>query len=98
MASLPTLLRSRDDAARFDVVDSAYWMKGCSSLGLLRFAVLLQSQEDAADLCLIDIKQAVATAAPRYSRQKCRVTTRSGSWKERGICLLIWASVWPPAS
>lgn len=70
IANLPTLLRSRDDAARFDVVDSAYWMKGCSSLGLLRFAVLLQSQEDAADLCLIDIKEAVAAAAPRYKRAK----------------------------
>jgi uncharacterized protein (DUF2252 family) len=70
IANLPTLLRSRDDAARFDVVDSAYWMKGCSSLGLLRFAVLLQSQGDAADLCLIDIKEAVAAAAPRYKRAK----------------------------
>jgi len=68
VANLPTLLRSRDDATRFDVVDSAYWMKGCSSLGLLRFAVLLQSQEDAADLCLIDVKEAVVAAAPRYKR------------------------------
>ena len=70
IANLPTLLRSRDDATGFDVVDSAYWMKGCSSLGLLRFGVLLQSQEDAADLCLIDIKEAVAAAAPRYKRAK----------------------------
>ena len=38
---LATSLRSRDDDAPIEVVDAAYWMKGCSSLGLLRFAVLL---------------------------------------------------------
>jgi uncharacterized protein (DUF2252 family) len=70
MAALPTMLRSRDDETRFDVVDSAYWMKGCSSLGLLRFAVLLQAKQDGADLCLIDIKEAVSAAAPRHKRAK----------------------------
>jgi uncharacterized protein (DUF2252 family) len=70
MAALPTLLRSRDDETRFDVVDSAYWMKGCSSLGLLRFAVLLQAKQDVADLCLIDIKEAVSAAAPRHKRAR----------------------------
>ena len=38
---LATSLRSRDDDAP---VDAAYWMKGCSSLGLLRFAVLLYNR------------------------------------------------------
>jgi uncharacterized protein (DUF2252 family) len=70
MAALPTMLRSRDDETRFDVVDSAYWMKGCSSLGLLRFAVLLQAKQDGADLCLIDIKEAVSAAAPRNKRAR----------------------------
>ena len=38
---LATSLRSRDDDAVVEVRDAAYWMKGCSSLGHLRFAVLL---------------------------------------------------------
>src|ERR1700722_18144153 len=32
---------SRDDKAAIKVLDAAYWMKGCSSLGRLRVAVLL---------------------------------------------------------
>ena len=36
---LVTALRSRENDARVEVLDSAYWMKGCSSLGKLRFAV-----------------------------------------------------------
>ena len=36
-----TALRSRDDDAPVEVLDAAYWMKGCSSLGRLRYAVLL---------------------------------------------------------
>ncbi|MFM8890007.1 MAG: DUF2252 family protein, partial [Planctomycetia bacterium] len=38
---LVTALRSRADDAAVDVVDAAYWVKGCSSLGLLRCAVLV---------------------------------------------------------
>jgi uncharacterized protein (DUF2252 family) len=38
---LATSLRSRDDDSRVEMLDAAYWMKGCSSLGLLRFAMLL---------------------------------------------------------
>jgi uncharacterized protein (DUF2252 family) len=38
---LATSLCSREDDAPVEVLDAAYWMKGCSSLGLLRFAVLL---------------------------------------------------------
>jgi uncharacterized protein (DUF2252 family) len=63
---LATMLRSRDDDARVDVVDAAYWMKGCSSLGRLRLAVLLSvanSREDG--LCLMDVKEAARAAAPQ---------------------------------
>jgi uncharacterized protein (DUF2252 family) len=65
---LATLLRSRDDDAVVEVQDAAYWMKGCSSLGRLRFAVLLSvgnapSSKDG--LCLIDVKEAIQAAAPR---------------------------------
>ena len=46
-------------------------MKGCSSLGLLRFAVLLGvGKEKKRDLALMDVKEAVVAAAPRYARGK----------------------------
>jgi len=49
-----------------ELVDAAYWIKGCSSLGRLRYAVILEVGEGkSASLCLIDIKQAVTAAAPR---------------------------------
>ncbi len=62
-------LKSRPDDAAVEVLDAAYWMKGCSSLGRARFAVLLDVGKRAKDkqheYCLIDIKEAVAAAAPR---------------------------------
>jgi uncharacterized protein (DUF2252 family) len=64
MLELVTTLKSRDDDAKIEVLDAAYWVKGCSSLGLLRYAVLLSVGGD--DYCLIDIKEAVHAAAPRY--------------------------------
>jgi uncharacterized protein (DUF2252 family) len=68
---LATSLRSRDDDADVEVLDAAYWMKGCSSLGLLRFAVLLGiGKGKKRDLALMDIKEAVKAAAPRYAGQK----------------------------
>jgi hypothetical protein len=58
-----TSLKSRPDDATIEVLDAAYWMKGCSSLGRLRFAVLLRvgagkKRDD--EFCLIDIKEATA--------------------------------------
>jgi uncharacterized protein (DUF2252 family) len=38
---LVTSLHCRKDDAAIEVLDAAYWVKGCSSLGRLRFAVLL---------------------------------------------------------
>jgi uncharacterized protein (DUF2252 family) len=68
---LATSLRSREDDAPVEVVDAAYWMKGCSSLGLLRYAVLLGiGAGKKRDLALMDVKEAVKAAAPRYARQK----------------------------
>ncbi len=62
---LVTALRSRDDDAPVRVLDAAYWRKGCSSLGGLRFAVLAAVDTGKQERhCLIDIKQAVAAAAP----------------------------------
>jgi uncharacterized protein (DUF2252 family) len=65
-----TALRSRKDDAGIDVLDAAYWVKGCSSLGRLRFAVLLgvgKRHTKEGGLCLIDIKEAVQAAAPHYA-------------------------------
>jgi uncharacterized protein (DUF2252 family) len=68
---LATSLRSRDDDALVEVTDAAYWMKGCSSLGLLRFAVLLTiGSGRKRDLALMDVKEAVTAAAPRYAKQR----------------------------
>jgi len=67
---LVTSLHSRDDDASVEVIDAAYWMKGCSSLGLLRFAVLLDVDGKKGSLCLMDIKEAVNAAAPRYKDAK----------------------------
>ena len=64
MLELVTTLKSRDDNAKIEVLDAAYWVKGCSSLGLLRYAVLLGVGGD--DYCIIDIKQAVRAVATRY--------------------------------
>jgi uncharacterized protein (DUF2252 family) len=65
---LVTSLKGRDADSNIDVLDAAYWMKGCSSLGRLRYAVLLglgskRGKHD--DYCLIDIKEAIPAAAPR---------------------------------
>jgi uncharacterized protein (DUF2252 family) len=63
---LATSIKARDDDAEVEVLDAAFWMKGCSSLGRLRFAVLLGvgKKRDGEDLCLMDIKEAVGAAAP----------------------------------
>jgi len=66
---LVTSLRSREDDDQIEVLDTAYWMKGCSSLGRLRFAVLIRVGKrpfNGESLCLMDIKEATQPAAPRY--------------------------------
>ena len=70
---LVTSLKGRDADLRIEVLDAAYWMKGCSSLGRLRYAVLLglgrkQGKHD--DYCLIDIKEAISAAAPSTKGRK----------------------------
>ncbi|SHM77950.1 Uncharacterized conserved protein, DUF2252 family [Duganella sacchari] len=53
------------EAPQATVLDAAYWVKGCSSLGLLRYAVLVDFN---GAHCLVDIKEAVAATSPRYRR------------------------------
>ncbi len=51
------------------LLDAAYWMKGCSSLGQLRYAAIAgigrTGPKHHGQLCLLDIKEAVRAAAPR---------------------------------
>lgn len=66
---LITSLKHRDDGAKVRVLDAAYWMKGCSSLGRLRYAVLLGvGPKKDKEFCLVDIKEAVEAAAPAAPR------------------------------
>ncbi|MGC1300747.1 MAG: DUF2252 family protein [Caulobacteraceae bacterium] len=63
---LITGLRSRPTEAPVELVDAAYWVKGCSSLGLLRYALLVAIAGNGdRELGLIDVKEAVKAAAPR---------------------------------
>ncbi|MDB4966159.1 MAG: hypothetical protein JWN44_1848 [Myxococcales bacterium] len=66
---LVTALESRDDDADVAFVDAAYWVKGCSSLGLWRAAVLVEVGRKKKDrkICLLDIKEATETCAPTVS-------------------------------
>jgi uncharacterized protein (DUF2252 family) len=69
LAQLATGLKGRPNTGAVTVLDCAFWVKGCSSLGRLRYAVLLDVDGgaiDGDDLCLIDIKEATRAAAPRY--------------------------------
>ena len=68
---LATSLKSRDNDSSVEVADAAYWMKGCSSLGLLRFAVLLTiGSGKKRDMALMNLEEAVTAAAPRYAKRK----------------------------
>ncbi|WP_342651510.1 DUF2252 family protein [Pseudomonas sp. REB1044] len=67
--TLVTSLKGRSPEDRVELLDSAYWVKGCSSLGLLRYAVLMAVGEgDDQEFCLLDVKEAIAAAAPRTAR------------------------------
>ena len=78
-----------------ELLDAAYWMKGCSSLGRLRYARAGRRSAKGAgrELCLVDIKEAVGRrrAAPRQAR-RCRATTPSAWWPAPARCRPISAS------
>ncbi len=58
--------KGREPGTKISVVDAAYWMKGCSSLGRLRYAVLLGiGKKSDRSYCLIDLKEAATAAAPQ---------------------------------
>ena len=63
---LMLVLDARADDTELKVVDAAYWMKGCSSLGKLRFAVLVELKGGGrkTGYAMVDLKEAVEAAAP----------------------------------
>jgi len=64
---LVTRLDCRNDDAQIRLRDAAFWVKGCSSLGLWRCAALIEvvgQDQEKGGYSLLDIKQAVATVAP----------------------------------
>jgi uncharacterized protein (DUF2252 family) len=61
-----TGLQGRESSDAVTMVDAAYWIKGCSSLGRLRYALMLRVGEGKGSaLCLVDLKEGVTAAAPR---------------------------------
>ena len=61
-----TSLSDREDGAPITLVDVAYWVKGCSSLGRVRYAALLRVGAGKHKAhCLVDIKEGTLAAAPR---------------------------------
>jgi uncharacterized protein (DUF2252 family) len=66
---LVTSLNGRKASAKIQVLDAAYWVKGCSSLGRARYAVLIGvgKKQDPMNggICFLDIKEAIPTAAPK---------------------------------
>lgn len=71
---LITVLARRPDDAEVRLLDAAYWVKGCSSLGLWRCAAVVQigdgSKDVAGSIALIDIKEARAGLAPKAPRAR----------------------------
>ncbi|MEO6771948.1 MAG: DUF2252 family protein [Kofleriaceae bacterium] len=64
---LITRLEDRDAEAPVRLVDAAFWVKGCSSLGLWRVAALVEFGDAAkhgSSLALLDLKQAIEPSAP----------------------------------
>lgn len=62
---LRTLVLALDGDARVTARDAAYWIKGCSSLGRLRYAVLLEAASGGRPFqALIYVKEAVPHLAP----------------------------------
>ncbi len=71
VAAVLTALRGRDKHDPIELIDAAYWLKGCSSLGRLRYAALLRvGTGKNSDLCLVDVKEGATAAAPSAAKAK----------------------------
>jgi uncharacterized protein (DUF2252 family) len=61
-------LYNRDAEAKRRLLDTTYWVKGCSSLGRVRYGALAGAGKFGSkdgDICLLDIREATTAAAPR---------------------------------
>jgi uncharacterized protein (DUF2252 family) len=59
------------EGKKVHLLDAAYWMKGCSSLGRLRYALLVSvGDEKKSNFHLLDVKEAIAPAAPALKKGK----------------------------
>ncbi len=86
---LVTSLESRNDNAHIRLLDAAYWVKGCSSLGLWRCAALIEvigQGGQKGGYSLLDIKEAVETVAPASHAEL--VPTHQGERVVRGSLAL----------
>ncbi len=71
-----------DSALKIRLLDAAYWVKGCSSLGRLRYAVLVSvGKRSARQYRLLDVKEATHAAAPCVEGMdaKSRLAAEEGS-------------------
>lgn len=82
---LVTALDCRDDDAEIRVLDAAYWVKGCSSLGLWRCAALVEvvgHGQSKGGYSLLDLKEAIEPFAP--TSQPERIPAHPGERVVRG--------------
>ncbi len=60
--------KGRAPSEPIKLIDAAYWVKGCSSLGRMRYAAMVRIGQGAnATVCLVDVKEGVTAAAPRQA-------------------------------
>ncbi|MEK9212124.1 DUF2252 family protein [Sphingomonas sp. 2378] len=66
VARMVLSLKGKPKGREVRLVDAAYWMKGCSSLGLLRYAAIvgLKTGKGNWSYALIDLKEATTPIAP----------------------------------
>ena len=90
---LITSHKSRDDDDRVEVLDAAYWVKGCSSLGRLRFAIPGRNWERSSarrTVCAWSISKKLFPPLPRGPAQtKCPEIMPKESFRGRECFLLI---------
>jgi hypothetical protein len=81
-------LQGRDEHDHIRVLDAAYWMKGCSSLGRLRFAVLVGIGKKKQIIFVSSISKNLFRQPLRvFPMRICRATMPTGLWKARASCL-----------
>jgi uncharacterized protein (DUF2252 family) len=69
LQSLVHRIDRNTEEKKIRLLDAAYWMKGCSSLGLLRYAALIHvGKGKDGGYRLLDIKEATAAVGPRAKK------------------------------